>query len=101
VGSVHFILQEYPSARWDTNIFSRPRSANEKICLTYPNSQQVKAPPTVPSPNSFLEYCSVHLRIDAKRELPGHETPPDMDLSAYVVSNLPNSRIPSFDNPPN
>jgi len=52
VGPVHFILQEYLSARPDTDIFSRPRSAKEKTCLSYPSSQQVKAPLAVPSPNT-------------------------------------------------
>jgi len=68
---IHFTLQEYLSSHLD--IFSRPHSAMAEICLTYLNSQQVKALPTSPSPNTqstpFLEYCSVYWGVHAKREL--------------------------------
>ena len=40
---IHFTLKEYLSAHSD--IFSRPYSAMAEICLTYLNSQQVKALP--------------------------------------------------------
>ena len=68
---IHFTLQEYLSAHPD--IFSNPHSLMAEICLTYLNSQQVKALLTTPSPNtqsaSFLEYCSVYWGVHAKREL--------------------------------
>ena len=68
---IHFTLQEYLSAH--TDIFSRPHSAMAEICLTYLNSQQVKAlsaePFLDPKDAPFLEYCSVYWGIHAKREL--------------------------------
>ena len=68
---IHFTLQEYLSAHPD--IFSRPHSTMAEICLTYLNSQQVKALSTGPSPDAqntpFLEYCSVYWGVHAKREL--------------------------------
>ena len=67
---IHFTLQEYLSA---TNIFSNPHSAMGKICLTYLNSQSVKAFSADPSPNTrnapFLEYCLVYWGVHGKREL--------------------------------
>jgi len=68
---IHFTLQGYLSSGPD--IFSRPHSAMAEICLTYLNSQQVKAFSTVPSPDTrkapFLEYCSLYWGVHAKREL--------------------------------
>jgi len=68
---IHFTLQEYLSAHLD--VFSGPHSAMAEICLTYLNSQQVKALLTVPSPYApgtrFLKYCSVYWGVHAKREL--------------------------------
>ena len=68
---IHFTLQEYFSAHPD--IFSRPHSAIAEICLTYLNSQQVKALSTAPSAGTqntpFLEYCSVYWGVHAKRDL--------------------------------
>ena len=68
---IHFTLQEYLSAHPD--IFSRPHSAMAEICLTYLNSQQIKALPTAPSLDtqntSFLAYCSRYWGVHAKREL--------------------------------
>ena len=59
---IHFTLQEYFSAH--PNIFSRPHSAMAEICLTYLNSQQVKALSTALPPGAqntpFLEYCSIY-----------------------------------------
>jgi len=70
---IHFTLQEYLSSHLD--IFSRPHSAMAEICLTYLNSQQIKALPTAPSTDTqstpFLEYCSVYWGVHAKRELSG------------------------------
>jgi len=68
---IHFTLQEYLSSRPD--VFSKTHSAMVEICLTYLNSQQVKALSTDPSPDMqnapFLEYCSVYWGVHAKREL--------------------------------
>jgi len=69
---IHLTLQEYLSSQ-DDILFSKPYSAIAEICLTYLNSQRVKALSTDASPNTqntpFLKYCSVHWRIHAKREL--------------------------------
>ena len=68
---IHFTLQEYLSTRPD--LFSKPHSAMAEICLTYLNSQSVKALSTDPSSDTlnapFLEYCSVYWGVHAKREL--------------------------------
>ena len=68
---IHFTLQEYLSSHPD--IFSKPHSAMAEICLTYLNSQSVRALSTDPSPNiqntPFLEYSSVYWGVHAKREL--------------------------------
>ena len=68
---IHFTLQEYLSAHPD--IFSRPHSAMAEICLTYLNSQQIRALSTTPSLDAqntpFLEYCSVYWGVHAKKEL--------------------------------
>ena len=68
---IHFTLQEFLSSRPD--IFSKPHSTIAEICLTYLNSQQVKALSTLPSPNTqnapFLNYCSAYWGVHAKREL--------------------------------
>ena len=68
---IHSTLQEYLSAHPD--IFNRPHSTIAEICLTYLNSQQVKALSATPFPNlrsaTFLEYCSVYWGVHAKREL--------------------------------
>jgi len=67
---IHFTLQEYLSAHQD--IFSGPHSAMAEICLTFLNSQQIKALSADPSPDTqntpFLEYCSVYWGAHAKRE---------------------------------
>jgi len=68
---LHFTLQEYLSARPD--IFGRPHSAMAEVCLTYLNSEQVKAISADASANAlqtpFLEYCSVYWGVHAKRDL--------------------------------
>ena len=68
---IHFTLQEYLSIRED--IFYRPHSTMVEICLTYMNSQQVKAISAHPHPatkvTNFLEYCSLHWGAHAKRDL--------------------------------
>jgi len=68
---IHFTLQEYLSAHLE--LFIKPHSAMAEICLTYLNSKQVKALSTTHSPDvqnaPFLEYCSVHWGVHAKRDL--------------------------------
>jgi len=68
---VYFTLQEYLSTRPD--IFNKPHSVMAEICLTYLNSQSVKALSTTNLANArnapFLEYCSVYWGVHAKREL--------------------------------
>ena len=69
---VHLTLQEYLSAHHDL-LFSRPHSAIAEICLTYLNSQQVKALSAAVSPDiqntPFLEYSSAYWGGHARREL--------------------------------
>ena len=73
---MHFTLQEYLSAHPD--IFSRPHQTIAEICLTYLNSQEVKAIPLNSIPlnahldtkdTPFPKYCSLHWGVHAKREL--------------------------------
>jgi len=68
---VHFTLQEYLSANPD--IFTTPHSSIAEICLTYLNSEQVKAIPPDFYPDlsdtPFLEYCSLCWGVHAKRQL--------------------------------
>jgi len=63
-------LSTYP------DIFGNPHSAMAEICLTYLNSEQVKAlsadPSTVTHDNPFLEYCSIYWGNHAKRKLSYH-----------------------------
>jgi len=68
---IHFTLKEYLSSH--PHIFSRPHSSMAEICLTYLNSQHVKAFPVNPFYHTrdtpFLEYSSVYWGVHAKREL--------------------------------
>ena len=72
---IHFTLRECFSAHPD--ILNRPHSAMAEICLTYLNSQHVKALsadsfddlPTLTHENPFLEYCSLYWGVHAKKEL--------------------------------
>ena len=68
---IHFTLKEYLSAHPD--IFSTPHSTMAEVCLTYLNSQQVKAIPLDDDPDlydmPFLEYSSRYWGVHAKREL--------------------------------
>jgi len=68
---IHFTLQEHLSAHHNI-LFSRSHSTIAETCLTYLNSQQVKAfsvgaPPDVQD-MPFLEYCSVYWGVHAKRD---------------------------------
>jgi len=71
---IHFTLKEYFSAHPD--IFSSPHSKMAEICLTYLNSEQVKALSANSSDLSdlihdkpFLKYCSLYWGVHAKKEL--------------------------------
>ena len=68
---IHYTVMEYVTYRPD--ILSKPHSAMAEICLTYLNSEQVKAIPVNryagPLDNSFLNYCSLYWGVHAKREL--------------------------------
>ena len=68
---IHFTLQEYLRAHLD--LFGAAHSTIAEICLTYLNSQQVKAFSTSPSPDPqhapFLEYSSLYWGVHAKRDL--------------------------------
>ena len=68
---IHFTLQEY--LRSHPELFGTAHSTMAEICLSYLNSQQVKALPTSPFPNlqdtPFLEYSSLYWGIHAKRDL--------------------------------
>jgi len=72
---IHFTLREYFSAHPD--IFSTPHSTIAEICLTYLNSEQVKALSANSSDDlyglthdkPFLEYCSLYWGDHAKKEL--------------------------------
>ena len=68
---IHFTLQEYLRAH--PNIFGAAHSTIAETCLTYLNSQQVKAFPASQSPDPqntpFLEYSSVYWGVHAKRDL--------------------------------
>ena len=67
----HFTLQEYLRAHPD--IFGAAHSAIAETCLTYLNSQQVKAISSSLSRNlqdtPFLEYSSVYWGVHAKKDL--------------------------------
>ena len=79
---IHFTLQEYLSTHPD--IFSKPHSAMAEICLTYLNSQSVKALSTDPYLDTqsapFLEYCSIYWGVHAKRELSEYGRPLALEL---------------------
>jgi len=68
---VHFTLHEHLRAHPD--LFDAAHSAIAETCLSYLNSQQVKALSTSPSPNiqhkPFLEYSALYWGVHAKRDL--------------------------------
>jgi len=68
---IHFTLQDYLSTSPD--IFGSPHSAMAETCLTYLNSEQVKAIPADFPPKilnmPFLKYCSLYWGAHAKKEL--------------------------------
>ena len=68
---IHFTLQEY--LRSHPELFGTAHSTMAETCLSYLNSQQVKALPIDPFPDlqemPFLEYSSLYWGIHAKRDL--------------------------------
>jgi len=83
---IHFTLREYLSAC--SNIFNRPHSAMAEICLTYLNSQVVKALwshssthlDTLIDDKPFLEYCLYFWGVHAKKELSNNARTLSMEL---------------------
>jgi len=70
---IHFTLQEYLRAH--SELFGTAHSTIAETCLSYLNSQKVKALSTSPSPDlqstPFLGYSSLYWGIHAKRDLSG------------------------------
>ena len=66
---IHYTLQEYLRAH--PKLFSAAHSTMAETCLSYLNSQQVKAPPTrtYPQGTPFVGYSSLYWGVHAKREL--------------------------------
>jgi len=67
---IHLTLQEHLRAQPD--LFDATHSAIAETCLSYLNSQQVKALSTSPSPDldtPFLQYSSVYWGVHAKKDL--------------------------------
>ena len=68
---IHFTLQEYLGAH--PELFGTAHSTIAETCLSYLNSQEVKALSACPFPNlggsPFLEYSSLYWGIHAKRDL--------------------------------
>ena len=68
---IHFTLQEYLRAH--PRLFVTTHSTIAETCLSYLNSQQVKALSASPTPNfqstPFLEYSSLYWGVHAKMEL--------------------------------
>jgi len=71
---IHFTLKEYLCVH--PGIFGRHHSIMAEICLTYLNSEKVKALFTHPSPfildTPFLEYCSLYWGAHARRDFSNH-----------------------------
>jgi len=68
---IHFTLQEY--LRTHPEFFGTAHSTIAETCLSYLNSQQVRALSTSPSPDlqgtPFLEYSSLYWGVHAKKDL--------------------------------
>jgi len=78
---VYFTLNEYRSAR--PGIFSRPDLTIAESCLTYLNSENVKAPPADPPSHPHHpspKYRPVHWRVHAKGELLDHAGSPAVEM---------------------
>jgi len=67
---IHFTIQEYLRAHPD--LFDTAHSTMAETCLSYLNSQPVKASSTIPSPGlqdtPFLEYSSLYWGVHARRD---------------------------------
>jgi len=65
---IHFTLQEY--LRGHSKLFSTAHPTMAETCLSYLNSQEVRALSTSPSPDlqgtPFLEYSSVYWGVHAR-----------------------------------
>ena len=85
---IHFTLQEYLRAH--PHLFSTTHSTMAETCLSYLNSQQVKALPINPFPDlqetPFLKYSSLYWGIHAKRDL--------SDCAKFLALQLFNSHNP-------
>ena len=85
---IHFTLQEY--LRSHPELFGTAHSTMAETCLSYLNSQQVKALPIRPFPDlqetPFLEYASLYWGIHAKRDL--------SDCAKFLALQLFNSHTP-------
>jgi len=68
---IHFTLQEYLWSHPD--LFGTAHLTMAETCLSYLNSQEVKALPTSPFPDlqntPFLEYSSLYWGVHAKKDL--------------------------------
>jgi len=68
---IHFTLQEYLRAH--PELFGTVQSTMAETCLSYLDSQEVRALSTSPSPDlhgtPFLEYSSLYWGIHARRDL--------------------------------
>ena len=71
---IHFTLHEYLRAHLE--LFGRAHAKIAETCLSYLNSDQVKALSTSPSPDPrgmpFLDYSSLYWGMHAKRDLSAH-----------------------------
>jgi len=94
---VHFTLKEYLCARPD--IFGRHYSIMAEICLTYLNSEKVKALSTDPSPlvlgTPFLEYCSLYWGVHAKRGFSDHARSLALELLQDYDSHISARSLPA------
>jgi len=97
---IHFTLQEYLSAHRD--LFIKPHSAMAEICLTYLNSQHVKALSTAHSPDArktpFLQYCSVFWGVHAKKELSDYGRSLALNLLKDDYSQIPTKLLFAHEN---
>jgi len=91
---IHFTLKEYLCAH--PGIFGRHDSIMAEICLTYLNSEKVKALSTHPSPfilgTPFLEYCSLYWGVHARRDFSDHARSLALELLQDYDSHI--SAIP-------
>jgi len=98
---IHFTLQEYLQDH--PKLFGAAHSTIAETCLTYLNSQQVKAVSTAPSPDlqdaPFLEYSSLYWGIHAKRDLSDCAKQLALKLFADYNSHISTQLLFSAENP--